>query len=212
MFKDISYEELNLLSTTHKSEPYEDYFESMDLIDEQRRKRIRFAEDLEQEILIFLILLFNMQKYNSVNYEKARKRLEDGYIKVAKKYMIVDKEMKNYITTFSYDMIDSTKSHEDKPYYYSIDRAVFSAENESAISFDRQDYLHAVRSGKTKKLWVDVRDRKERKTHLEVGGTEKPINEPFVVGNSLLLYPHDNFNFNPDPKEIINCRCSIVYY
>lgn len=212
MFEDISYEELNILNTTHKSEPYEDYFESMDLNAEQRRKRIRFAEDLEQEILIFLILLFNMQKYNSVNYEQARKRLENGYVKTAKAYMIVDKEMRDYIRIFSYDMIDSTKAHEDSPYYYSMDRAVFSAENESAISFDRQDYLQAIRSGKTKKLWVDVRDRKERNTHLEVGGTEKPINEPFVVGNSLMMYPHDALNFNADPKEYLNCRCSIVYY
>lgn len=105
----------------------------------------------------------------------------------------------------------STKNHEDSLYYYSIDRAIFSAENESAITYDRQDYLQAIKEEKTKKLWVDVRDRRERKTHLEVGGEVKPINEPFVVGDSLLLFPHDT-SYGAEAKEIINCRCSITYF
>lgn len=213
MFEDISsYDELNILNTTHKSESYEDYFGSMELTAEQRRQRISFAEELETEMLVFLIMLFYMQKYNSVNYEKARKRLEDGYAKVAKKHMTMDKEMSDYIKTFSYDMVDSTKNHEDSLYYYSIDRAVFSAENESAVIYDRKDYLQAVKSGKTKKKWLDIKDRKERKSHLEVGGMVKPINKPFIVGESLMMYPHDSMTYGADPKEVLNCRCSIVYY
>lgn len=213
MFEDIgNYDQLNIMNTTHKSEPYEDYFGSMELTEEQRRQRITFAEELETEFLVFLIMLFHMQKYNSVNYEQARKRLENGYLKVCKKFMVVDKEMRDYIKIFSYEMVDATKDHEDSLYYYSTDRAVFAAENESAITYDRQDYLQAVKAGKTKKLWVDVRDRRERKTHLKVGGEVKPINEPFIVGNSLMMYARDAYNFNPEPKEYINCRCNTVYY
>lgn len=213
MFEDISsYDKLNSLNATHKSEPYEDYFGSMELTDEQRQQRIALAEDLETEFLVFLIMLFHMQKYNSVNYEQARKRLEDGYLTAVKKHMTVDKEMRDYIKIFSYDMVDATKDHEDSLYYYSIDRAVFAAENESAITYDRNDYLQAFKMGKTKKLWVDVRDRRERETHLEVGGEVRPINEPFVVGNSLMMYARDAYTYNPEPKEYINCRCNTIYY
>lgn len=97
-------------------------------------------------------------------------------------------------------------------YYYSSDRAIFMAENESLTCWNHQDFSDAVKTGKTRKQWMDVRDKKERETHLQVGRTVKPIKEPFLVGNSLMMYPRDSDTFGAESKEIISCRCTIKYF
>lgn len=58
---------------------------------------------------------------------------------------------------------------------------------------------------------MDIRDKKERETHLRVGRTIKPIEEPFVVGESLMQYPKDT-SLGADSSEIVNCRCTIRYF
>ena len=105
--------------------------------------------------------------------------------------MDIDFDVSEYVKQFSQDMVDTTLRNGDTPYFTSDDRAVLIAENESQNTFNRQDYIDAIKSGKTRKQWVDIRDRRERETHREVGGTIIPIEEYFLVGNSLLLYPHD---------------------
>ena len=96
-------------------------------------------------------------------------------------------------------------------YYYSSDRAIFIAENESLICWNHQDFSDAIKSGKRRKQWMDVRDKKERETHLQVGRTVNPINEPFLVGNSLMQYPKGT-SFGASSSEIVNCRCTIKYF
>jgi len=54
-------------------------------------------------------------------------------------------------------------------------------------------------------------DKRVRTTHKEVGGTSKPIGEPFYVGGSLLLYPRD-FSLGASAEQTAGCRCSIEYY
>jgi hypothetical protein len=88
---------------------------------------------------------------------------------------------------------------------------MYNAENEANSVKNYTDYRKAIEKGKTKKKWIDMRDKRERKTHLEVGGTVIPINEPFVVGNSLMMFPKDD-SLGAADKEIINCRCSVKYF
>ena len=57
---------------------------------------------------------------------------------------------------------------------------------------------------------VDIRDKRERKDHREVGGTIKPITEPFLVGDSVMDYPKDT-SYGASASQIVNCRCSIKY-
>lgn len=60
------------------------------------------------------------------------------------------------------------------------------------------------------KTWHTVGDISVRDTHVAANGQTKPLNEPFVVGGSLLNYPSDT-SLGSDMKEIYNCRCvSIV--
>ena len=206
-----SFDELNELVGKSRSEPYETYFGEMDLSKDEMKKRITLAERLEDNFLFVLALLFTMAQYNSVNYEQIRNEFESGYLKAISGIIITDYYIKQYIRNFSYNITDSTKDHEDDLYYYSSDRAIFMAENESLTCWNHQDFSDAIKSGKSKKQWMDVRDKKERETHLKVGRTVKPIEEPFIVGNLLMQYPKDT-SFGTSSSEIVNCRCTIRYF
>lgn len=211
MFSGITYQELNDLIKNPRSEPLEEYFDSMDISDEDKKKRIELAEKLNDNFLFVLILLFVMKQYDSVNWETIRLRFESGYLEAVSQFFEPDQYIQNHAKTFSYDVIDSTQRHEDDPYFYSEDRAMFMGENESNLDWNYQEFQDAIDSGKTMKKWIDVRDKKERETHRKVGGTVKPIQEPFLVGDSFLQFPMDE-SMGAEIKEIINCRCSILYY
>lgn len=59
------------------------------------------------------------------------------------------------------------------------------------------------------KRWIATADRRTRSTHLNAHRryfkAPVPINEPFRVGNSLLMYPGDPAG---SARETINCRCT----
>lgn len=211
MFGQVTFDELNKLVGKNRSEPYKVYFGEMDLTESEINERITLAEKLEENFLFVMALLFTMAKYNSVNYEQIRNKFEKSYFKAIDGIIIADDYMNQYIRNFSYDIIDSTKAHADDMYYYSSDRAIFMAENESLTCWNHQDFSDAIKSGKRRKQWMDVRDKKERETHLQVGRTVKPIEEPFLVGNSLMQYPKDT-SLGASSSEIVNCRCVIKYF
>ena len=79
----------------------------------------------------------------------------------------------------------------------------------TTANFD--DMSKAVDKGYTRKTWLTEADDRVRPTHNAVHGTELPINEYFIVGNSHLLFPGD-MSQNPEDKEIINCRCWVQYF
>ena len=211
MFEQMSFDELNKLVGKSRSEPYEIYFGEMNLSEEKIKERIDLAEKLENGFLFVLALLFTMTQYNSMDYEQIRDKFEKSYLKAINGTIIADDYIKQYVRRLSYNIIDSTKAHADDMYYYSSDRAIFIAENESLACWNHQDFSDAIISGKRRKQWIDIRDKKERETHLQVGRTIKPIKEPFFVGGSLMQYPKDT-SFGASSSEIVNCRCTIRYF
>lgn len=206
-----NFDELNVMVGMKRSEEFSDYFGAMDLGENDEKKRITLAERLEDNFLLVLALLFTMQQYESIEWEEIRVKFEMAYRNGLNGFIEIDEYLDLYIQKFSYDMVESTQIHIDEPYYYSHDRARFSAENESNSSWNYADYQAAIQSGKTKKKWVDVRDKRERETHRKVGGTVKPIGEPFIVGNSLMQFAKDT-SLGASSSEIINCRCKTIYY
>jgi hypothetical protein len=211
MFEHMTFDELNRIVGKNRSEPYQTYFGEMDLTEEEIEERIVLAEKLEENFLFVLALLFTMVQYNSVNYEQIRNRFEKSYLKAICGTIVADDYINQYIRNFSYDITDSTKAHADDMYYYSSDRAIFMAENESLTCWNHQDFSDAIKSGKRRKQWMDVRDKKERETHLQVGRTIKPIDQPFVVGGFLMQHPKDT-SLGANSSQIVNCRCTIKYF
>ena len=204
-----AFDEINTEKSILTIDEYFDEIEELE--EEEREKRKKFAFEMEDALLFIFALFLTMKDYNYVKEEYIASQLQLRYTELIRKYGIeIDFDVSEYVKRFSEDVIETTLRNGGTPYFTSDGRAVLIAENESQNTFNRQDFVDAVKSGKTKKQWIDIRDKKERETHREVGGTVIPIEHYFLVGNSLLLYPHD-YSMNPEAKETVNCRCSIRY-
>lgn len=212
-----SYDELNIIHGKRRSEPYEEYFSKMSISDKEKRERVAFSEQMEEVILYILALIETTIESGETNREYIQTQFYDKYLDVIASYMLIDTYIKQYALDVTKQIIDATFerfSAEDKSitddYYLSNDRAMFISECEANSILNYRQYSKAVKAGKTKKKWIDVGDKRERKTHLEVGGTVLPIDEPFSVGDSLLQFPKDT-SLGASADEIVNCRCSIQY-
>lgn len=212
-----SYDELNIIPSKRKSEPYEEYFSKMSISDKEKRERVAFSEQMEEVVIYILALIETTIESGETDQEYIQTQFYDKYLDVIASYMLIDTYIKQYAFGVTKQIIDATFerfSAEDKnitdDYYLSNDRAMFISECEANSVLNYRQYSKAVKAGKTKKKWIDVGDKRERKTHLEVGGTTLPIDEPFSVGDSLLQFPKDT-SLGASADEIVNCRCSIQY-
>lgn len=212
-----SYDELNIRLNNRRSEPYKEYFSKMSISDKEKQERIAFSEQMEEVILYILALIETTIESGETNQEYIQTQFYDKYLDVIASYMLIDTYIKQYALDVTKQIIDATFerfSAEDKSitddYYLSNDRAMFISECEANSILNYRQYSKAVKAGKTKKKWIDVGDKRERKTHLEVGETILPIDEPFSVGDSLLQFPKDT-SLGASADEIVNCRCSIQY-
>lgn len=210
MNKALQFDELNVLSENRRSEPYEEYFDKMSISDKQKRLRIAFSEKMEEVILFVLSLIETMVENEEVDQEYIENELSEQYLAIAAIYFAADDYIIDYARQFSHDVVQSTFDHIKEEYYLSRDRAMFISECEANTSLNYKEYKDAIKSGKKYKTWKDIRDTRERRTHLEVGGTTIPIKELFAVGDSLMLFPKDT-SHGASSKEIVNCRCSIQY-
>lgn len=69
----------------------------------------------------------------------------------------------------------------------------------------------AYRSGLRFKEWETFGDGKVRPSHRAVNGVRIPIDEPFTVGGSKLMFPGDT-SLGADAEEIVNCRCTLKFF
>ena len=212
-----SYDELNIRPNNRRSEPYKEYFSKMSISDKEKQERIAFSEQMEEVVLYILALIETTIESGETNREYIQTQFYDKYLDVIASYMFIDTYIKQYALSVTKQIIDVTFerfSSEDKSitddYYLSNDRAMFISECEANSILNYRQYSKAVKVGKTKKKWIDVGDKRERKTHIEVGGTTLPIDEPFSVGDSLIQFPKDT-SLGASADEIVNCRCSIQY-
>lgn len=199
---DLSQDEILDIST---------YFDEMELSDEEKEKRKEFSESMV-DVMLFIFALFSvMRQYGYINKNYIISQLQSRYSDLVLKYMDINKAVNDYIQRFSEEIVDTTLKYPDEEYYLSNDRATLVSVNEAQTVLGYSELSEAIKNGYTKKKWITEGDRKVRKTHREVDMQEIPIDEYFFVGDSLMMYPHDNITFDIDPKEVINCRCSIVY-
>lgn len=212
-----SYDELNIRPNNRRSEPYKEYFSKMSISDKEKQERIAFSEQMEEVVLYILALIETTIESGESDQEYIQTQFYGKYLDVIVSYMLIDTYIKQYAFDVTKQIIDATFerfSAEDKSitddYYLSNDRAMFISECEANSILNYRQYSKAVKAGKTKKKWIDVGDKRERKTHLEVGETILPIDEPFSVGDSLLQFPKDT-SLGASADEIVNFRCSIQY-
>ncbi len=208
----LTFDELNRLDYEgRRSEDYEEYFSGMGLTKQQIGERIELAKNFEKELMPVLIYLNTLREYSLIDEEDAANRFNDAFISAVGTAITIDSRVQELADDFSSEVAKSTVSHKEDPYYFSLDRAMFMSENESETSYNYKEFDDAVMSGKQYKEWVDMKDKYVRDTHEAVGGTIKKINEPFLVGDSLMMYPKDT-SYDADASEIVNCRCIAKYF
>lgn len=199
--------------------PFDTYFGEMKLSDGQKKKRIALAEQLEDEFLYILSLLF--YTYPLVD-NTVVDDLKERYIQVLRDVGIIDRtefdpilqeyeqRIRSRAEEFALLAIATTVRHNEEPYYYSADRARLLSEDQSNALYDISDFGDAIYNGMAYKTWETVGDNHVRESHAEVEGMTIPLEEPFVLQGGLMLYPHDD-SMGVDESELVGCRCSLSY-
>ncbi len=209
----MKIDELNTLSASDEPFDYEDYiehyFDVMQISEKQKKERIEAAEELFDIILYFLIWCEEFPK--QINDDVIR-QFENDYKEKIFEFSEPDDYLDAYVTLFIPQLIKVTLDHQGEDYFTSVERAANVAANESNFVHGHSDYQDAILLGYTKKQWKSEKDSRVRPTHREIDDTVLPIDQPFLVGDSLMLYPKDQYTYNANPEEIINCRCSCRYF
>lgn len=206
-----SYEFDELNSSKSRAIPYEKYFGEMELTEKQKEDRIKASKQIESMMLFLFSLLSVMKEYSYQNVEFVVTQVKTQYSNIISSSAVMDDYLIGYVQEFSEQIVETTQEHFEDEWYLSDDRAIFVAENEANTTFNYLEYKKAVKSGKTKKRWVTMRDRHVRHTHQLVDGKSIVINDVFLVGDSEMFYPKD-ITFGASANEIVNCRCSIKYF
>lgn len=187
-----------------RSVDYDAFFDGIQLNTKTKKDLISFAEEMEIVILYFMMM---------DEEEISVSALAEKYADMAVKFLN-QKEASAYVLeraeNYAKDFVETTAKHNDDPWYSSADRAKLNAENETLTLAEHGEYTWAVKSGKTKKTWITMQDDRVRESHVEVDGMTIGIFEDFVVGSSIMGYPRDLRN-NPEPEEVVNCRCYLQY-
>lgn len=72
-----------------------------------------------------------------------------------------------------------------------------------------EELLRHQRAGvASTKIWFSARDERVRPSHRGTHGEVRALHEPFLVGASLMQYPHDPVG---ELEERINCRCVLLF-
>jgi len=195
-----------------KSLPFEQFFGEMELTPEQKRKRTVLAEDIEDAVLfLFSIYLVAKEYDREVDRIAAAEEYEEQLREALRKAQIDEDVIDQYIEDVAREEARVTaKRYLEDEYWTSEDRAKLIAENDSNTCYNGQEFVDAVKSGKTEKQWKSMKDFRVRRTHREVDDVVVPISEPFVVGDSLMMYPRDT-SLGASMDEIANCRCTVSY-
>lgn len=201
------FDEINNLSEDEVLD-IETYFDDMELSDEERKDRKEFARKMNEIILLIFALFLTMKDYSYIDKNFIIKQLEMRYSDVVKQFAKLDDYVSDYIEQFSEETVDTTIKNGADDYWTSEKRSTLIAVNEANSIMGYQQLQDAIKKGYTRKTWITERDNRVRKTHKEVDRETLEITEMFLVGNSLMAYPHD---FNAEAKEVCGCRCSIKY-
>lgn len=205
----MSWDELNQLVGRKISEPYDEYFAPMYITDEQKRKRIRLAEDLEDVFIALLAELFYCEQEGIKIPADIYDRALEEYLTVIGSAVVTDDYLIEHAISTIADTIAVLKRHESDPFYYSEDRAMAISEGESNSVWNYTEFEEAVKNKKFK-TWHTIMDGHERESHAEVNGLTIPINDLFELKGGYMMYPRsDEYGVSDD--EIINCRCSLTF-
>lgn len=86
-------------------------------------------------------------------------------------------------------------------------RANLIARTEATGGANFGAYRALLAEGVKTKIWEATGDTRTRPNHVFASGQEVPIDQPFIVGGSLMQFPGDPAG---NVSEVANCRCAMV--
>ena len=189
-----------------------EYFEVMDIDDEQKEKRKDLAEEI-RNALLFLFALINVSyEYDYLSYEYVLGMFRAEFQQIVLQYGRLDIYTEKYIQKVTKDVVDTTFKNLDlvnPNFWMSDERAIIVGENEANSVLNYEELQEAIDNGYTMKEWLTERDNRVRRTHKAVDGKKIPIEEYFEFPDCRMLMPHDYDNGTD--KELANCRCTLRY-
>ena len=217
MAKRMKIDELNILRSDEPAE-YEEafdrqdyiehYFDVMQISEKQKKERIEEAEELFDAILLFFI--WCEENPENVQTPDTQRDMQNLYKEVVFQHVEPSEFIDIYVPLFISTLIEVTVKYPDDPYYTSVERATNVACNEANTISNYSELKAAKEAGYTYKQWRTELDDKVRPTHQEMEGITIPIDEPFIVGTSYMMMPHD-MTLGASAEEIVNCRCSMTF-
>lgn len=205
-----NFDEVNSLESVKES-AYYDYFSKMDISAEEIIKRIKTAEDFEDEFLVILALAYVLYQEDKYDSYLIQMRFLEAYNKVSKTVLGNDSwYSQKRAVDFSEQVSNTTKENIESKYYTSIDRAMLMSETESNILHNYRQLEEAKDLGFTKKQWRTMLDKKVRDSHKTMQGKTIGIYDYFNVNGYQMAFPSD-FTFDPPASLIVGCRCSLKF-
>lgn len=206
----MSWDELNQLVGWKISEPFEEYYNPMQISEKQKKKRIEMAKAIEEVMINLLIQMFYGEQYDTPVFDIAYSEAVRAYLTAL---LILDIEPDEYLADHAEGIIanvlDVLLRHEDDPWFYSKDRARAIAEEQANQIYAYTEYEEAAKN-KRYKTWHTIMDGRERDSHAEVNNLTLPIDEPFELQGGSVQFPGDD-SLGVDASELSNCRCSLSF-
>lgn len=191
---------------------HEQWFDNMGLTESQKRERVRFAQDWE-DILVGLLILVQLYDEYGMEMDDLKARMLREIRSLVEDVLTVNSTVLGYLEDYVRRFFEVTLRHlHDDPYYTSEDRAKDNGNQEATTIFNKKDFEEAVSRGAKYKTWHTMMDERVRGSHVEMEAVTIPINDLFIVGESLseMAFPRD-WSHGAVPEEIINCRCRLTF-
>ena len=203
----LKFDELNSLSRSE----YEEFFDDMGVSADAKTDRVLMAMAFEDALLGIFVYIEECIRENRPYFSHSYSMFEKAFMVVALcRLGMTEEDLRLKAENFASNVALSTFRNQDDPYFTSVDRAVNISATESNAINCFGELLDAKNSGKTKKTWNVIMDGHERDWHAEVNGTTIPIDEPFEVGDDLMMQPLDD-SFGAGADNIANCRCWLTF-
>lgn len=191
---------------------YEEYFAPMDIPEEDKEKRVKMAEDIDDIYYEFFAMIATMtalQQYLDWDYlnDYLNTRLYDKVEEY--EYSATRDYLNQYVDISSQNTVETTLDHQGEEYYLSDERASrLAAENAQTIA-NYTELQDAILAGYTHKTWKAELTKATRKDHREMNGKTIPIMDYFKFPDCQGLCPHDEVNMTA--RQVANCMCSLVF-
>ena len=196
----------------------DDYFDPMELSEEEKEDRKDTAREI-RDVMLWWLLLLSMYVRFGISYDEdnMRGQLRSRLSSVIYSHSTADAYLLQYIDKLTTDVADTTfKRVEEKKetikeddYIFSDQRATEIGANEANSIGNHEDYLKAIEDGKNYKKWVAFKDNRVRKDHERMDDKKIPIKSYFKFPDCKMLYAHDEVNGTA--RQCTNCRCLTKY-